>query len=179
LLLDVGGGSTEFIVGCGMEKHFAESFQIGTVRLMEKIPHSDPPTPEEFSRCRDWLKQFLKEEVRPRLEPALQHEKKAGAIQLVGTGGTATILAKTELKLDRYDRERLEAAHLKKEQIQAWREKLWSLPLAQRKEIPGLPKSRADVILPGILIYESVMEEFGFTELRVSTRGLRFAVLMD
>ena len=43
----------------------------------------------------------------------------------------------------------------------------------------GLPKSRADVILTGVLIYEAVMEEFGFTQLRVSTRGLRFAAVMD
>jgi len=179
LLLDVGGGSTEFILGLGNEKHFAESFQIGTVRLMEKIPHSDPPTAEEFSKCRDWLKNFLQTEVRPKLQPALEREKKSGVVQLAGTGGTATLLAKMELKLERYDRGKIEAIHLQLKQIQSHRKKLWKLPLTQRKEIPGLPKSRADVILTGILIYESIMEEFGFNELRVSTRGLRFAALMD
>ena len=56
---------------------------------------------------------------------------------------------------------------------------LWKLPLAGRKEIPGLPKTRADVILTGVLIYEMVMAEFGFKELRVSTRGLRFAAVME
>jgi exopolyphosphatase/pppGpp-phosphohydrolase len=56
---------------------------------------------------------------------------------------------------------------------------LWKLPLAERKEIIGLPKTRADVILTGVLIYEMVMEEFGFKQLRVSTRGLRFAAVMD
>lgn len=179
LLLDVGGGSTEFILGHGEEKHFAESFPLGTVRLMEKMPHSDPPTIEDFSKCRDWLKNFLQKEVRPKLQPALEREKKSGAVQLAGTGGTATLLAKMELKLERYDREKIEDVHLQLKQIQSHRKHLWELPLAERKEIPGLPKLRADVILTGILIYESVMEEFGFTELRVSTRGLRFAALMD
>lgn len=179
LLLDVGGGSTEFILGHGNEKHFAESFPLGTVRLMETIPHSDPPMAQEFSKCRDWLKNFLQTEVRPKLAPALEREKKFGAVQLAGTGGTATLLAKMELKLERYDRGKIEAIRLKWEQIKSQRKKLWKLPLAERKEISGLPKSRADVILTGILIYESVMEEFGFTELRVSTRGLRFAALMD
>ena len=65
------------------------------------------------------------------------------------------------------------------DQIVAHRKKLWRLPLAGRKEITGLPKLRADVILTGVLIYEMVMEEFGFKQLRVSTRGLRFAAVME
>ena len=63
--------------------------------------------------------------------------------------------------------------------MKAHRKNLWSLPLAERKEIVGLPKLHADVILTGVLIYEAVMEEFGFKQLRVSTRGLRFAAVMD
>jgi exopolyphosphatase/guanosine-5'-triphosphate,3'-diphosphate pyrophosphatase len=55
---------------------------------------------------------------------------------------------------------------------------LWSLPLSARQEVMGLPKNRADVILTGVAIYEAVMEEFGFSELRISTRGLRFAAVM-
>jgi len=180
LLLDVGGGSTEFILGHGDKKHFAQSFPLGTVRLMESRfaeSHQDPPSGDEFEKCNDWLKSFLQREVRPQLEPALKRE--SGTVQIVGTGGTTTILARMELKLDSYDREKIEAVHLSLEQIRAHRKHLWNLPLAQREKIPGLPKSRADVILPGILIYESVMEEFGFAELRVSTRGLRFAALMN
>jgi exopolyphosphatase/pppGpp-phosphohydrolase len=63
--------------------------------------------------------------------------------------------------------------------VVAQRKHLWRLPVVERKEIPGLPKTRVDVILTGVLIYEAVMEEFGFQELRVSTRGLRFAAVMD
>jgi exopolyphosphatase / guanosine-5'-triphosphate,3'-diphosphate pyrophosphatase len=179
LLLDVGGGSTEFILGHGDQKHFAHSFPLGTVRLLEKFPHSDPPTRGEFTAGRDWLRHFLQSEVRPKLEPALQRETNAGEIQLVGTGGTTSILARMELKLERFDRDRIEDARLSLAQVQAHRKHLWSLPLAGRKEIIGLPKLRADVILTGVIIYEAVMEEFGFQELRVSTRGLRFAAVMD
>ena len=57
-------------------------------------------------------------------------------------------------------------------------ERLWALPLAERRNIVGLPKTRADVILSGVVIYEGVMELFGFSELRISTRGLRFAALL-
>jgi exopolyphosphatase/guanosine-5'-triphosphate,3'-diphosphate pyrophosphatase len=177
LLLDVGGGSTEFILGQGDQKHFAHSFPLGTVRLMEKFPLSDPPTRGEFTKCRDWLRSFLHGEVRPQLEAVLKNE--SGATRLVGTGGTTSILARMEKKLDRFDREKIERAVLSFEQVVAHRKNLWKLSLAERKEIPGLPKLRADVILTGVLIYEVVMEEFGFKELRISTRGLRFAAVMD
>src|ERR1017187_507562 len=177
LLLDVGGGSTEFILGHDEEKSFAHSFPLGTVRLMEKFPHSDPPTRGEFNTCRDWLKHFLHAEVRPQLAPALKNEP--GEIRLVGTGGTTSILARIENRLDRFDREKIERTVLDFDRIVAHRKRLWRLPLEERKEIPGLPKLRADVILTGVLIYEMVMEEFGFQQLRVSTRGLRFAAVMD
>jgi exopolyphosphatase/guanosine-5'-triphosphate,3'-diphosphate pyrophosphatase len=183
LLLDVGGGSTEFILGQGAHKHFAQSFPLGTVRLLEQFPHSDPPTRGEFTACRDWVKNFLQNEVRSKLEPAMRREIKPGSetdgIQLVGTGGTTSILARMEKKLDRFDRDRIERTVLSFEQIIAHRKRLWRLPLEKRKEIPGLPKLRADVILTGVVIYEAVMEEFGFRQLRVSTRGLRFAAVMD
>lgn len=183
LLLDAGGGSTEFILGQGEQIHSRQSFPLGVVRLLEKIPHSDPPKPEELTACREWLKTFLDTKVRGGLEPALKREVKLHerhhAVRLVGTGGTATILARMELSLNDYDRERIEAVRLSLQKTKDWAERLWSLSLAERREIPGLPKERADVMLTGVLIFEAVMEAFAFGELRVSTRGLRFAAVMD
>ena len=181
LLLDVGGGSTEFILGKGEHKHFQESFPLGTVRLMEKVPQSDPPRLEELASCLDWLKTFLKKEVQPKLGPKMDWENKVAnaGLQLVGTGGTASILARMELNATEYDRERIEATRLSLERVRWQVQHLWSLPLAERQQIAGLPKKRADVILTGSAIYEAVMEQFGFTELRVSSRGLRFAAVMD
>jgi exopolyphosphatase/guanosine-5'-triphosphate,3'-diphosphate pyrophosphatase len=177
LLLDVGGGSAEFILGHGRKTSFARSFPVGTVRLLEKFPHGDRPTKEEFENPRDWLKILLRFEIRPQLEPALKHE--TGEIQLVGTGGTTSILASIEGKMDRFDREKIDRTVLSFERVQALRKLLWSLPLGKRKEVPGMSRQRADVILAGVLIYEMVMLEFGFEQLRVSTRGLRFAAVMD
>ncbi len=176
LLLDVGGGSTEFILGHGVKKNFAHSFPLGTVRLMEKFPASDPPRKSELKACRDWVSHFLLHEIRPQLEPALKKED--GEIQLAGTGGTTSILARIEKKLDHFDRGQIESTVLTFDQVAAHRKNLWRLPLAERKAIPGLPHQRADVILTGVLIYELVMAEFGFEQLRVSTRGLRFAAVM-
>ena len=178
LLLDVGGGSTEFILGQGGQKHFAQSFPLGTVRLLEKIPAGEPPSVAQLAACRDWLKTFLSVTVRPQLEPALDREMKLGGMELVGTGGTTSILARMEAKLEVFDRAMIEQTRLTHERVRGQVNRLWSLPLAQRQQLAGLPKKRADVILTGAVIYEAVMEEFGFNELRVSTRGLRFAAVM-
>jgi exopolyphosphatase/guanosine-5'-triphosphate,3'-diphosphate pyrophosphatase len=84
-----------------------------------------------------------------------------------------------ESELSSYDRGRIEATRLSLDRVTWQRKRLWRLPLAERRQIIGLPKNRADVILTGVAIYEAVMEEFGFHELRVSTRGLRFGAVMD
>ncbi len=183
LLLDVGGGSTEFILGQGDQKHFRRSYPLGAVRLLEKNPHSDPPKPEELAVSRGWLRKFLDSKIRLELESALEREVRIHSrhrpVRLVGVGGTATVLARMENRMDDYDRDRIEAARLSFTKVRGWVERLWTLPLAERREIPGLPRERADVILTGALIYEIVMETFEFSELRVSTRGLRFAAVMD
>jgi exopolyphosphatase/guanosine-5'-triphosphate,3'-diphosphate pyrophosphatase len=176
LLLDVGGGSTELILGHGRRKTFAQSFPLGTVRLMEKFPPSDPPKKREFLAGHEWVAGFLEREVRPQLEPALRNA--SGEIQLVGTGGSASILARIEKKLRHFDRTEIESTVLTFGEVSAWRRRLWRLPLAERREVPGMSRQRADVILTGVLIYEAVMEEFDFETLRVSTRGLRFAAVM-
>jgi len=83
-----------------------------------------------------------------------------------------------EAKLETYDRPKIEATRLSRERTHWHVEHLWRLPLDKRKQIVGLPPNRADVILMGVAIYEGVMEQFGFSELRTSTRGLRFAAVM-
>lgn len=181
LLLDVGGGSTEFILGCGEQKHFRQSFRLGTVRLLETIPHSDPPTREEFAETRQWVRDFIAEKIQPAITPVLQREQglQTAPLLLVGTGGTTTILARMEARLETYDRGVIENTRISRERLCWHTENLWSQPLVQREGIIGLPRKRADVILPGAVIYEAVMEAFSFTELRVSMRGLRFAAVMD
>jgi exopolyphosphatase/guanosine-5'-triphosphate,3'-diphosphate pyrophosphatase len=188
LLLDVGGGSTEFILGHDTHKDFRASLPVGSVRLFEQLPHSDPPKTEELAACRQWLSRFLATEVRPLLESAGVCHPNPGAseagrsgqsVLLVGTGGTATILARLESQMAEYDRERIEATRLTVERVRWHTQHLWSLPLAERQNLIGLPKNRADIILTGVAIYEAIMEHFGFPDLLISTRGLRFAAVID
>jgi len=182
LILEVGGGSSELILGRGDQLEFRRSFPLGTVRLLAKLPHSDPPKPQELRACRHWVREFLQKEVQPELALAMPREtrfqSRNAGMQLVGTGGTASILGCLEARLTTFDRERLEATRLTPERLTWHVNQLWSLPLEQRMQLVGLPPNRADVILTGAVIYETVLEQFGFPELRISTRGLRFGAVL-
>jgi len=183
LLVDVGGGSTEFILGSGDRKHFRQSFPLGTVRSLEAMPHSDPPKAEELALCRSRLRGFMRETVGRELNRALQQEVASlapgTAVVLVGSGGTASILGCMEAKLVAFDRSALEAVRLSPDRLRSQVDFLWGMDLAQRQRIVGLPSNRADVILSGAAIFEAVMGEFHFNELRITSRGLRFAAVMD
>lgn len=176
LIMDAGGGSTEFTLGEGDQRTFQQSFPLGAVRLLEKFKPSDPPTPVQLEHCRDWLRDFIDHKIHRALEAVLATGR--AETRLVGTGGTAAILARLELGLDAYDRERIEAVRLSADTVSRWVDRLWSVPLAERRRIAGLPVERADVILTGAAIYEAVLRRFGFAGMRVSTRGLRFAALL-
>lgn len=182
LLLDVGGGSTEFILGRQRKMLFGTSFQIGTVRLLEQLQPADPPTPENLEACREWLRRAFADEIEPQLGPQFRQELSRRTLGerllLVGTGGTASILGCMEAQLTGFDRERLEAVRLSRDRLHGHVQHLWSLPGAERRKVLGLPANRADVILTGTAIFEAVMEHFAFEEMRISTRGLRFGLLL-
>ncbi|MEW6156482.1 MAG: Ppx/GppA family phosphatase [Verrucomicrobiota bacterium] len=177
LILDVGGGSSEFILGEGVDKVFRESYPLGSVRLLEQLQPADPPTALDWQRCRARIQEQVTTLIAPALEAGLRNY--AGRpVQLVGTGGAITILARLKLALPKFVRELIEGETLALEEIRGQRERLWNVPLDERKQIVGLPPKRADVILMGAAIYEILMVALGFTSVRVSTRGLRYGALL-
>jgi len=177
LILDIGGGSAEFIIGQNERPEFIQSFPLGSVRLLEHLRPSDPPLPAELEHCRNYLREFFAKHICPTIAPALGAGR--NETQLIGTGGTATILARMEYALDKYQRHKIEGARVSRDSVERWMQRLWSLSLAARRNIIGLPKKRADVILTGMAIYEAVLKEFDFEELSASTRGLRFAAVLQ
>ena len=176
LIVDVGGGSTEFILGHGSSQAFRQSFPLGTVRLLEQTRPADPPADADWQQCARRLHGFLAAKLQPVIQPLLEGAR-ASEITLVGTGGTTSMLAAIELGLTRFDREKIEQTILSLQKVQAIRARLWSLSLRERQAIPGLPANRADVILFGAAIVEGIMDALGFRQLRVSTRGLRFGAV--
>jgi exopolyphosphatase/guanosine-5'-triphosphate,3'-diphosphate pyrophosphatase len=120
------------------------------------------------------LRKFFAEEIRPFLREHLESKNS----MLVSTGGTASILGRLKWKLPRYDRDRIEGTILSAKELAEQTAHLWSLPLEARKHLPGMPASRADVIIMGAAILEAATEALGFSEARISTRGLRYGALL-
>ena len=178
LIVDVGGGSTQCILGQNAVQRSRQSFPMGAVRLLEHLRPADPPTPGDWVACRSAIRGLLEEAWRPVLEPHLRAFP-ARTIQLAGASGTSNVLASMELGLLNYDRDAIESRPLTAAQVQARLAQLWHLPLVERRKIAGLPLDRADIILTGTAIYAGIMEAFGFGRLQVSTRGYRFGALLD
>jgi exopolyphosphatase/guanosine-5'-triphosphate,3'-diphosphate pyrophosphatase len=177
LVMDVGGGSTEFILGMARQHVLGRSFPLGSVRLHERLNWSDPPSPEDLSRCEEAVRAVLRDDVGPALIPRLNEI--GSSVRLVATGGTGTLLARIVGGFDTFERERIEGVSLDYERVNAEKLRLWNLPLEARKKVVGLLPNRADIILGGIIIFAEVMRFFGFDEVKASTRGMRFAALLD
>lgn len=191
LILDVGGGSTELILGNGPQVQLQRSYQVGAVRVAHQLTHTDPPTEAQLAYCRQWLAELIQREIwpevesviaqaaNPNLQPAPVNPGPMDQLLPVGTGGTSTVLACIQARLPKYDRTKIDGMRLALGQVRAIVERLWQMPLAARKMVIGLPPDRADIILFGAAIYEALMEQLRLHELCISTRGLRFGAILE
>lgn len=177
LVLDVGGGSTEFILGANGHPEFRTSLALGSVRWLEKLRPGDNPTRAALDDCRIALREFLRHELAPSLGIVLTTRGLPN--RTVGVGGSTALLALIYLGCRDFDRARIESTVFPPDALSSLVERLWSLPLVERRQLPGLPPERADVILIGAAIYEAIVNVFKLPSLGVSLRGLRFAALMD
>lgn len=171
-LIDVGGGSTELLVTDAQSLRVEQSFQLGTVRLLEKKPPSDLPTGAERAQLTQILEEFLDDQVTPLLGDVPLPET------LVGAGGTPIFLALISRACEELPTDEIESLRLSLSEVQALTERLWKMPLTERRQLPGLPSNRADVILLGAAVYESLMLRCGFGELRPTLRGVRYGAML-
>ncbi|MCC6140649.1 MAG: Ppx/GppA family phosphatase [Nitrospira sp.] len=171
LALDIGGGSTEFILDRPGQQPVVRSIDIGVVRLCERILHHDPPTAEEIQQARDW--------VRRETETAAAAMPRPTGVTFVGTAGSVTALAAMAQKLPAYESARIHNYRLQLETIQQLEQTLLSRAKADRVGLPGLENNREEVIAAGALIIRTIMETLGERECLVSDLGLREGVLID
>jgi exopolyphosphatase/guanosine-5'-triphosphate,3'-diphosphate pyrophosphatase len=160
LVVDIGGGSTEFAVGT-TEAEAVMTTDMGCVRMTEKYLHHDPPAPEELANAIGIVRDTLDEVVRE--IPAV-----LDAPRLVGLAGTVTTMAAVELGLPAYDTDKTHHFVLTHAAADDVFRTLATEPRAQRIHNPGLEEARADVIVGGALILVTIMRSWGFDECLVS-----------
>ncbi|WP_281170694.1 DUF501 domain-containing protein [Brevibacterium album] len=149
LVMDLGGGSTELVVGLGGAET-GHSMNIGCVRLFERWLRHDPPTAEELAALRADVEQAFAE--------ASAHVDIASARTLVGVAGTITTVAAAVLELPAYDREAIHGSVLGREQIVAAADRLAAMTAEERRSLPYMHPGRADVIAAGAQVFARLVE---------------------
>jgi len=165
LLFDIGGGSTEFIRARQATARDAVSRKLGVVRLIEAHLHSDPPSTADYQAMKDTALNHLHDVAQgwPDRQPP-QH--------LVGTAGTVTTLAATELDLYPYDADTINNHVMQKSSFLALKDRLLAMPYAERQAIRTIEQGRGDLIIGGLAIVEAVMDFWGYEEMIVVDAGL-------
>ncbi|HEX9343209.1 MAG TPA: Ppx/GppA phosphatase family protein [Actinomycetota bacterium] len=170
LVVDIGGGSTEFIVG-NRDPEAAISLEIGCVRLFERHLHSDPPTADQVAALRADVREHL-ERVQTVFDPS-------SATRVVGVAGTVTTVAALTLDLDHYDPERIHHAVLEAPRIAATARRLCRLTIAQRAALPVMAPGREDVIAAGALVLDEICRTFRFARVVASETDILDGVLLE
>lgn len=169
LVLDIGGGSTEFIAGPGRRDFI--SLPVGVVVLSSLFPLSDPPKGWELEN----LGHFLAE----RIDAGTSRWKGRRFRRLVGTAGTFTTLAALDRRMRRYRPERIDGFRMPIRTLRRWTKRLCGMTDAGRLALPGMEKGRERYIVPGVLLAEAAMERFRTEELVISDAGILEGVLRE
>ena len=171
LVIDIGGGSTELIVGTGEEIAFHASLQAGVVRHTERHISADPPTVVEL--------EALADDVRGSIEAALDGHGEIRASAGIAVAGTPTSLAAVELELDPYDPNRVHGHVLALATVQHLLSKLASAPLDERAAISGLHPDRAPTIIAGGVILIEAMRAFDLERIQVSEHDILYGMALE
>jgi exopolyphosphatase/guanosine-5'-triphosphate,3'-diphosphate pyrophosphatase len=170
LVIDIGGGSTELVIGAGHGVRFHVSTQAGVVRHTERHIQSDPPAPEEL--------RALAADARSVIEAGVPDDVRHvdGA---VAVAGTATTVAAIELGLEAYDSAAVEGHPVPLARLEELLARLAGMTLEERLAVPGLPAGRAPTIVAGIVILIEVLRAFGLEGTEVSDRDILWGVALE
>ncbi len=177
LVADLGGGSTELVFGCAHETDeghvidvdAARSIDVGSRRVLDMFLASDPPTSEQLDAAAAWVA----DEMRPFFD-ALRSRPRT----LVTLAGTGTTLSAVKQGLVVYDPERVHLSHLSGGDVADLRARLAALPVADRREVVGMDPARADVIVAGAVILETIMALAGVDSTVVSEHDILYGLVL-
>jgi exopolyphosphatase/guanosine-5'-triphosphate,3'-diphosphate pyrophosphatase len=164
VVIDIGGGSTEFVVGVGRTAGFHVSLPVGVVRMSERHIHSDPPAAEELQR--------LSLDTRAILLDGLPPEERAPVKRGVAVGGTATSAAAIDQELDPYDRARVHGYQLLLGTVELLLARLANMTESERRELVGLDPDRAPTIVAGMIVLGDALRAFELDQVEVSEHDI-------
>ena len=165
LVIDIGGGSTEFVVGRpGSAPDFHVSTQAGSVRQSERHLHSDPPTSDQLDE--------LRREVRAIFEDQAPADVRSGVLRGIAVAGTATQLASVDQRLEQPDLARVHGYVMPRENVERMLDLLASKPLDERRGVTGLDPDRAPTIVAGAAILTEAMGAFGLDTVETSAADI-------
>ncbi len=177
LVVDVGGGSTELVLGSSRadgaaqtDIEFMRSVDVGSRRVTELFLRSDPPTAREIDEAAGWIADEFR-----RVFGAVKERPR----EMVAVAGTATSLAAIDLGLDPYDPERVHGYRLTGSSLLDILERLAALTESERREVRGLEPGRAGVIVGGALILQSAMAYAGVSSTLVSEHDILYGMMLD
>ncbi len=166
LVIDIGGGSTEVIIGQGNRPVFHTSLQAGVVRHTERLLSGDPPGSAEL--------EALAKDISKLVASALEGVDLPRIDRAIAVAGTASSLAAIDLELDPYDPRAVEGHRLPLRTVQWWLSRLASMPLEERKRVTGLHPDRAQAIVAGVVILIELMRNFDLLEVEVSEHDILY-----
>ncbi len=170
VVLDIGGGSVQLSDIQKRRFQRGASVQLGALALTERFVRQDPVSDQEYLQ--------IEEEINQQLDSISWLPEKAG-LPLVGLGGTIRNLASIQAKRQNYPLYTLHGFVLKRSSVAESIQQFRDLPLDKRQEIPGLSSDRADIILPGAMVLQSVMKRLQVEEVRISVNGVREGVFFE
>ena len=164
LVSDIGGGSTELVIGAGREARCHVSTQAGVVRQTERHIHTDPPAEAELDELARDVRAILEAAVPPAQRDAVRHA--------IAVAGTATSLAAIVQELEPYDPEKVHGYVLSRDVCEQALARLAALPLEQRRRVAGLQPDRAPTIVAGVVILLQILDLFELGEVEVSEHDI-------
>ena len=171
LVIDIGGGSTELVIGKGREMEYHVSNQAGVVRQTERHLHSDPSSDSERSA--------MARDVREVLRNGVPESRRRAVSHAIAVAGTATSMASIAQELEPYDPDKVEGYVLSVSECCSICERLAALTLAERREVRGLHPDRAPTIVAGAIILLETLALFGLGEVEVSEHDILRGAALD
>lgn len=173
MVVDVGGGSTEVVMGTGgAEPLCAHSFNVGCRRVTEKFLASDPPAPEELARARAWIREQMASWFADQAKEAVSLER------VIAVAGTATTVVSIRERMETYDSSRVHKVRVSRQDLLEVYERLAALPLSERMQVVGLDPKRAPVMVAGLLILLEVLDFAGIDAFTVSETDILHGITL-